>query len=64
VDFNHHTGVNPTQFFFMSWHTGRWGGLLTRIIYCLAAIIGGLMPWSGYYIWWKKRKAKKLGIRR
>jgi uncharacterized iron-regulated membrane protein len=59
VDFNHHEGVNPTQFFFMSWHTGRWGGLVTRIIYFLAAIIGGLLPWSGYYMWWKKRGARK-----
>ena len=60
VDFNHHVGANPTQFFFMGFHTGRWGGLITRIIYFLSAIIGGFLPISGYYMWWKRRhKLKK-----
>ncbi|MBR0273391.1 MAG: PepSY domain-containing protein, partial [Bacteroidaceae bacterium] len=35
-------------------HTGSIGGLLLRILYFLAAIIGGLLPWSGYYMWWKR----------
>lgn len=59
IDFNHHAGVNPAQFFLMGIHTGRWGGLITRIIYFLAAIIGGFLPISGYYLWWKKRTAKR-----
>lgn len=40
---------------FISLHTGKWGGMLVRIIYFIAAIIGGFLPISGYYLWLKKR---------
>ncbi|MDR3119464.1 MAG: PepSY domain-containing protein [Mediterranea sp.] len=44
-----------------SLHVGSWGGLFTRILAFLAAIIGGLLPLTGYYLWLrkivKKRKA-------
>lgn len=42
--------------FFYSLHTGTWGGLPTQILYFLTALIGGILPLSGYYLWWKKRK--------
>lgn len=44
---------------FYSLHTGNWGGLWTKVLYFLAALIGAVLPWSGYYLWWKKRKAKQ-----
>lgn len=34
-----------------SFHTGTWGGLATRIIYLLAALLGALLPITGYYLW-------------
>ena len=43
-------------------HMGTWGGLFSRILTCLAALIGGILPLTGYYIWLrrlgKKRKEK------
>lgn len=42
--------------------TGNWGGLLTRILWFLSALLGASLPLTGYYIWIKhlvkKSKAK------
>lgn len=48
-------GKSSPQRIFISLHMGKWGGLATRIIYTLAALIGGFLPISGYYLWWKRR---------
>lgn len=48
--------IDNLRRFFYSLHTGTWGGLTTRILYFLASLIGGILPLSGYYLWWKKRK--------
>lgn len=37
-------------------HVGSWGGLLTRILTFLAALMGALLPLTGYYLWWKKHR--------
>lgn len=42
--------------YFYSFHTGTWGGIWTKILYCLAAFLGGILPLSGYYLWYKKKK--------
>ena len=52
-------GKLPLQVVFNQIHTGSIGGLLLRILYFLAAIIGGLLPWSGYYMWWKHTHLRK-----
>ena len=52
-------GKLPLQIVFNQLHTGSIGGLLLRILYFLAAIIGGLLPWSGYYMWWKRTYVRK-----
>ena len=44
-------------------HTGSWGGILTRILWLLGALLGASLPLTGYYIWIKhlhhpKKKAK------
>lgn len=41
---------------FYAFHTGSWGGIYTKILYFLATFIGGVLPLSGYYLWWKKRR--------
>ncbi|MDO4180589.1 MAG: PepSY-associated TM helix domain-containing protein [Bacteroidales bacterium] len=43
---------------FYSFHTGNWGGMITKIIYFLSALIGGILPLSGYYMWLRKKKKK------
>ncbi len=39
---------------FYAFHTGSWGGMITKILYFLAALFGGILPLSGYYLWWKR----------
>lgn len=32
-------------------HVGSWGGMTTRIISFLVALLGGILPLTGYYLW-------------
>lgn len=41
---------------FYAFHTGSWGGTPTKTLYFLAALIGGTLPLSGYYLWWKRKR--------
>lgn len=34
-------------------HTGSWGGMVTRILWLLSALLGASLPLTGYYIWIK-----------
>lgn len=38
-------------------HTGAWGGTAVRILYALAALVGASLPLTGYYLWWRRRRA-------
>lgn len=40
-------------------HVGSWGGLLTKILTFLAAILGAALPLTGYYLWIKKGAKRK-----
>lgn len=40
-------------------HVGSWGGMFTRIITFFAALIGGTLPLTGYYLWIKKELKKR-----
>lgn len=40
-------------------HTGSWGGLFTRILWLLSALLGATLPLTGYYIWIKHFGKKK-----
>lgn len=40
-------------------HTGSLGGLFTRILWLLGALLGGSLPLTGYYIWIKHLGKKK-----
>lgn len=48
---------------FKALHTGTWGGMFSKILYALAALIGGFLPISGYYIWWKRTSSKKKKVK-
>lgn len=39
---------------FYAFHTGSWGGIWTKLLYFLAALIGATLPLTGYYLWWKR----------
>ncbi len=42
-----------------SLHVGSWGGLVTRIFYCVAAFTGGVCAITGYYFWIRRLVRKK-----
>lgn len=44
-----------------SLHTGNFGGTFTRVLWMAAALFGGLLPLTGYYIWIVRLIAKKRG---
>ena len=45
-------------------HVGSWGGMLTRILTFIAALIGASLPFTGYYLWIRKKiKRKPVGLR-
>lgn len=35
-------------------HVGSWGGMLTRILSFIAALVGASLPLTGYYLWIRK----------
>lgn len=41
-------------------HVGSWGGMLTRILTFVAALIGASLPLTGYYLWLRKKIRRKL----
>ena len=43
-------------------HVGSWGGMLTRILTFVAALIGASLPLTGYYLWIRKKiKRRPVG---
>lgn len=40
-------------------HTGNLGGIITRILWLLGALLGASLPLTGYYIWIKHLRKKK-----
>lgn len=72
-EFNHHSGeITPSVAYtdskgadklrgwIYSIHTGSLGGLFTRILWLLGAMLGGSLPLTGYYIWIKHLDKKKV----
>ncbi len=42
-----------------AFHTGTWGGLVSKILYFLAALIGATLPLTGYWLWIKRQKGRQ-----
>ena len=42
-------------------HVGSWGGMPTRILYFIAALVGTTLPLTGYYLWIKRLLRRKSG---
>ena len=40
-------------------HTGSWGGIITRILNFLAALIGATLPLTGYWLWIRRLMRKR-----
>lgn len=37
-------------------HVGSWGGMFTRILTFIAALLGGTLPLTGYYLWLRRSR--------
>lgn len=48
---------------FYSVHIGAWGGVFTRILSFLAALLGATLPLTGYYFWIRRLYGKRKGNR-
>ncbi|MCC8175700.1 MAG: PepSY domain-containing protein [Bacteroidales bacterium] len=46
-----------------SLHVGSWGGLITKILTFLAALLGATLPLTGYYLWFRRIHSKKRNVR-
>ena len=51
---------NKLRGWIYSFHTGSWGGIVVKILYFIAAIVGGLLPLTGYYLWFKRKYKRKV----
>ncbi|MBK1896067.1 PepSY domain-containing protein [Chryseobacterium sp. YIM B02567] len=40
-------------------HTGKFFGIIGKILWLLASLVGASLPVTGFIMWWNKRKAKK-----
>ena len=54
--------TKPETSRFMGWvysiHVGTWGGLWSKILTFIVAFLGGILPITGYYLWFKKEFSK------
>lgn len=44
-------------------HVGSWGGLLTRVLTFLSALLGATLPLTGYYLWLRRWLRKRRHLR-
>lgn len=52
------TGADKLRGWIYSIHTGSLGGVITRILWLLGALLGATLPLTGYYIWLKRLRMK------
>lgn len=52
-------GADKLRGWIYSIHTGSLGGIITRILWLLGALLGASLPLTGYYIWIKHLRRKK-----
>lgn len=45
-------------------HVGNWGGMFTRILAFIAALIGAALPLTGYYLWISKFIRQLIGTKK
>ena len=53
----------PESSRFMGWvyaiHVGSWGGMASKMLTFIISLLGGILPITGYYLWFKKKFKKK-----
>ena len=54
-----HRAFTPEDKALVTLHTGSWCGYTVKVLYLLAAITGGFLPVSGYYMWIMRKRNKR-----
>lgn len=57
--YQHQDKAGKIRGWIYSVHVGNWGGMTTRILTFLAALVGASLPLTGYYLWIKKMMNKR-----
>lgn len=52
-------GESKIKGWIYSVHVGSWGGLLTRVLNVLVALLGASLPLTGYYLWIRRLYRKR-----
>lgn len=52
-------GSSKIRGWIYSLHVGSWGGIITRILWLLAALLGATLPLTGYYLWIRRMLRKR-----
>ncbi|MBO5732570.1 MAG: PepSY domain-containing protein [Alistipes sp.] len=53
------TKANKARGWIYSLHVGNFGGMVTRIMWFLAAMLGATLPLTGYYLWIRRMVVKR-----
>jgi uncharacterized iron-regulated membrane protein len=53
------TKANKARGWIYSLHVGNFGGIVTRIMWFLAAMLGATLPLTGYYLWIRRMVLKR-----
>lgn len=57
--YNDATAQSRVSGWVYSLHTGSWGGMVIKVLYFLAALLGAALPLTGYYLWIKRLCGKR-----
>lgn len=53
------SNYNKLKGWVWSVHSGQWGGIITRLLNCVAALLGSVFVITGYFFWLRRLKRKK-----
>lgn len=59
--YSHSAGADRLRGWIYAVHTGSWGGLFTRILWFLGALLGASLPITGYYMWIVRLRKSRHG---
>ena len=55
VPYCERSGTTKFMGLIYSIHVGSWGGLTSKILTFLISLFGGILPLTGYYLWFKRK---------
>lgn len=53
--YSERSGTSKFMGLIYSIHVGNWGGITSKILTFLISLFGGILPLTGYYLWFKRK---------